>query len=460
MKISQLTIKNFRQFEDLDLNLTYPKGHEKAGQPLDKVCLIGQSGTGKTTLLEIVKRLALGFPPDDITVRLFQSYYPIDFKDKGYAEGKFINSKNQAVHHSLNRKGYAGKGVNNTTNETLSQEEKDKLLKETVTKHLLYFPAGITSIKAFENGVFTSEANKVISDALFELKDELLYFEFNQDNAANLWLNYLKGIYQHQRKEVNFRLALTKRAEKEIVNIKTEMDNWRKTNPNPLKTLAEECLDKFLNKFHLATKTEFDDVDELKTIQIRLLHNHQSIPYQELSTGTRQILYTALPIYYLLKDNSIVLMDEPENSLYPDIQTEIIPYYLSLDKSEGKNTQFFFATHSPIIASSFEPWEVVELKLTATGKVYRELYFEGENHVNNYTIDPRYLRWDSILTKVFDLNEEGNTKFRADKVMEFSLLKRELNDLKKQGKLTNPSAETQDLIKKYKKAGELLNWQR
>lgn len=459
MKISQLTIKNFRQFDDLELNLTYPKGHEKAGQPLDKVCLIGQSGTGKTTLLEVVKRLSLGFPPIKITSTLFQSYSSMDFGKKGYAEGKFTNSKNQSVHHSLDRKGFGGKGINNVTNKSLNQEEKDKLLDETITNNILYFPAGITKLNGFERGFFSTEENKKISDALFQIKDKFLYFEFNQDNAANLWLEVLQKVYDYQEGEVDFRITLTKKAEKDAsIIIKTEMDNWRAANPNPLDALAEECLDKFLNKFHLATKTEFDKLKELNSIQIRLLNNGKSIPYEELSTGTRQVLYTALPIYYLLKDNSIVLMDEPENSLYPDIQTEIIPYYLSLDKSEGKNTQFFFATHSPIIASSFEPWEVVELKLNSEGKVYRKQYFEGENHVNNYKVDPRYLRWDSILLKVFDLREEGNTEFRSNKLMEFSILKRKLMTLKQEGKLQNPSDETKKLIEAYKKAGELLDW--
>ena len=55
MKIEQLEIKNYMQFKDLKLDLTYPKGHKKEGEPLDKICIIGQSGTGKTNLLEIIK---------------------------------------------------------------------------------------------------------------------------------------------------------------------------------------------------------------------------------------------------------------------------------------------------------------------------------------------------------------------------------------------------------------------
>ena len=51
MKISRIIVKDFQQFKLLDLDLTDPQ----TGQPLDKVCLIGRNGTGKSTLLRIVK---------------------------------------------------------------------------------------------------------------------------------------------------------------------------------------------------------------------------------------------------------------------------------------------------------------------------------------------------------------------------------------------------------------------
>ncbi len=51
MKVSHIYIKDYHQFKDFELDLTYPAGHPKAGKPLDKVCIIGQSGTGKTSLL-------------------------------------------------------------------------------------------------------------------------------------------------------------------------------------------------------------------------------------------------------------------------------------------------------------------------------------------------------------------------------------------------------------------------
>ena len=41
MKICNLNISNYKQFKNLELDLTYPSGHEKEGQPLDKICIIG-----------------------------------------------------------------------------------------------------------------------------------------------------------------------------------------------------------------------------------------------------------------------------------------------------------------------------------------------------------------------------------------------------------------------------------
>lgn len=55
MKIARIELKDFNQFKHVTLDLTYPRGHEKAGEPLDKVCIIGQSGTGKTSLLRLIK---------------------------------------------------------------------------------------------------------------------------------------------------------------------------------------------------------------------------------------------------------------------------------------------------------------------------------------------------------------------------------------------------------------------
>ncbi|PKP16885.1 MAG: hypothetical protein CVU07_05475, partial [Bacteroidetes bacterium HGW-Bacteroidetes-23] len=57
MKISKLHIDKFRHLQNLEFDFTYPEDFhitEKRGKPLDKICFIGQSATGKTGLLELI----------------------------------------------------------------------------------------------------------------------------------------------------------------------------------------------------------------------------------------------------------------------------------------------------------------------------------------------------------------------------------------------------------------------
>ena len=63
--------------------------------------------------------------------------------------------------------------------------------------------------------------------------------------------------------------------------------------------------------------------------------------------------------------SAIALIDEPENSLFPSILYDLIKVYTDT----APNTQFFFATHSPIIASQFDPEERIILEFSEQGRV-------------------------------------------------------------------------------------------
>lgn len=169
------------------------------------------------------------------------------------------------------------------------------------------------------------------------------------------------------------------------------------------------------------------------------------MPYHLLSTGTKQILLTAMPLYLLKPDKTLIFCDEPERSLYPSLQKFLIDYYISLTK----NSQFFFATHSPIIASCFEPWEIVELKFDKRGYVYQEKYYpEGtERHIDNYTIIPSYLTYDLMLSKVFDLPETHPME-RSEKITEVLMLRNQL--LKLREKDETDSEKAKEIYQKYR----------
>lgn len=180
-----------------------------------------------------------------------------------------------------------------------------------------------------------------------------------------------------------------------------------------------------------------ESIMDLGTIQLQTLDG-LNVPFDFWSTGTRQLVQTVIPLFQLKPQNAMVLIDEPERSLYPDIQGSLIDTYVKL----APECQFFFATHSPIITSAFEPWEIVELKFDSGHKsVSRELHYTGENHVDNYKYFPEYLRWDSILQRIFDLDEEGSKK-RLRALEELTKLEAAIEELKAEDKLDTPKGKT------------------
>ncbi len=178
-----------------------------------------------------------------------------------------------------------------------------------------------------------------------------------------------------------------------------------------------------------------------------------AVPGEFWSTGTGHIMMTVLPLFQIKPGNAVILIDDPERSLYPDIQLEIVDLYMK----HTRECQFFFATHSPIIASVFEPWEIVELKFDKEHRrVSLDRFYEGENHVENYRYYPQYLRWDSILYRIFDLKSEGGKKRNKelDKLAELNVRIRKFNE---QNSLDTPEA--QKLIEKALKLSKKLDWE-
>ena len=96
MKLSYLKINNHLQFNDIEFKFTYPEGQEKANLPLEKICLIGQSGTGKTVILKFIERILDGIisnNPNKINVN--ESDYKMVFSFPERGENKWICSESE-----------------------------------------------------------------------------------------------------------------------------------------------------------------------------------------------------------------------------------------------------------------------------------------------------------------------------------------------------------------------------
>jgi len=462
MKICNLNITNYKQFKELELDLTYPIGHQKEGKPLDKICIIGQSGTGKTNLLNIIKKSIVDFselPKNEYLP--FQSFSKKANEDSYIATKFIINnslicetlftkisseiSANDNIELSDNEKKYfigVDKSTNNDYKSKVKMTDSDTILLDGFMKHrekIILNGIEIYGINGFEQELKLIdekifEINKkynTVSQSIKELKSKNFIdkniININDENHNSWELikdridEYKNGYSQHINKLTN-RLLNDDDYSKE--SYKNDVKSWENENENILENIALK-LNFILNKFNLELTKIDENQRSYNDLIIKDLSNDTIIKYDNLSTGTKNLLSSFIPLNIYQPQDSMILIDEPEISFYPDIQIKLTELYSEV----GSNNQLIIATHSPLIASSFEPWEIVELKFDENNQIYRELYFEGENHQDNYFLDPRVLTWTTILTDIFDLKEDSNVKFRHQSLMEYASLKAEIKSI-------------------------------
>jgi predicted ATP-dependent endonuclease of OLD family len=344
MKLKKLKIDSYLHLQDLEFDFTYPEGHKKAGLPLEKICFIGQSATGKTTLLEIISNIisyllkakTIGNSIDEIS---FDS------------TGKFKNG-------SL-KLSFDGKDLDYNKDLINYNNFKYDFIHCTggVVGKLLSNPKSINKLLFFDSNYVSNENIKYFNTNPLEIvfeKREFNYqhldeFIFNENISEVYLVKLLESFLDFRQKyDTIVRELLKKGLISDLDKFNKEFQKWQKDNPNPLDEFSAK-FDKLLNKLNL----EIDKVSVEYPIPFKNKLNDEIIPISGLSTGTKALLLYMLPLFQIDTSQSIVLIDEPERSLYPDVQMELMDFY----RQVSPDAQFIIATHSPFIAASFEPEE-------------------------------------------------------------------------------------------------------
>lgn len=81
-----------------------------------------------------------------------------------------------------------------------------------------------------------------------------------------------------------------------------------------------------------------------------LFNSDEKVLFGSLSSGQKSIISTLIGISTAIEENSLICIDEPEISLHPEWQEEII-YKLQQVFNEIKGCHFIIATHSPQVVS-------------------------------------------------------------------------------------------------------------
>lgn len=465
MKICKIYIKNFEQFQDVELDFFNPE----TKQPVEKICFIGRNGTGKSKLLRIISwlntsilrnlndpqrpRLYLG---DDGAARII---YQILHKEEQYLvfyfqghtdifriyllnEGQkfeFISlllaASSLAEVHQVNEFG-------KLTESTRSNHFLSSLFFNDNSKDLLIYSPAESRSNSYLDIVDVPKTN--VSDAL-NLFSALPYNALVSSQTVDaFWKLLVFNLKKRSEERENF-----ERSESNLNKTKAKLiEEFDKANPEILHGLAQ-VWNKILEKAGL----EFDAdgasnpiqlTDNLKAY-IRLKKSKEIIRYSDLSTGIRNFIFRIGHIYSLYFnreiDRAFLLIDEPENSLFPDFLFDLLETYqeIIIDKRGQSNTQMFFATHHPIIAAQFQPYERVILDWKDDGSV---LIKKGYSPVGD---DP-----NDVLSNDFKLKDLMGVEGR--KMWE------KYQELKKRLMRVKEPNEKEALITEITKIGSLYNF--
>ncbi|MBC7552495.1 MAG: AAA family ATPase, partial [Taibaiella sp.] len=222
MKVSQIIIKDFHQFKDLTIDLTYPKGHAKEGQPLDKVCFIGQSGTGKTSLLELIPKFLSNYDTPLIIksgrksierrIRVQTSFglnneYQMDTAFVESATEGLIERK--SAHHKHNNEPIDPKSI--------IDYYQTKWISDISTK-VIYFPANL---------------NYDIEEAIESTINDKVIIDFSADKVSSIWSLILEKIQKYQEQELQIRQGISKTVEQASNNLDViklalkKLEDWK-----------------------------------------------------------------------------------------------------------------------------------------------------------------------------------------------------------------------------------------
>jgi len=382
MKILKLIIKDYQQFKHLELDFTHPE----TGEPLDKICFIGRNATGKSTILELLNRqlLSKSFPDNLFVFEILiknNKYIIAHFRSHSIILPASIKNFGNWLSFLQQKEFYVAYNEWFEGNDVEYSEEGIEFIKECLSIGISY------SVSLLQNNnsdllIYCppeSPENSYLFDdipdiSLNEAMELFKYFSFSNEVSENTIKDFWRLlVFNIKNREDLFKTFAENNDDKSYKYLKEAFNRENNDILFEISRLWSKILEKANLYFDYEhAKIPIQLTDNLKAY-IRVKSNNEIVPYHKLSTGIRNFVFKIGHIYSLYFNRKIergfLLVDEPENSLFPDFLYDLIDeVYCKI--IENQNTQFFVSTHNPIIAAQFEPYERIILDFDDEGFVF------------------------------------------------------------------------------------------
>lgn len=373
MKIKRLKIKGYKIFDDIELDFT-----DNNGKALDLVVFAGVNGSGKTTIFELISKLFSEssniFRLDKlISIDEFNSDFDSIMCKEIQVDIELEESSRHAMADLLSNFLMLSKNLETTNDDKVPNQISRVLQKFNKTSNDITLQYELKTIddkvQIVKNDflLFAILSSKNISSyakIAYFLSSSWSTHKKLSKIAKKLTVNKVKSSsiesvdkYDVTEDGVVSSVDILEQSEDIGKYIVKSMFNKMLSNENLTvkESLAKsiEMLNSPLEEFSLYTKLIKIENDE----PVFQSFNGQKLKLEDLSAGEKNLFYRSCYLNMMNLNNSILLVDEPENSLHPSWQQRI----LSLYKKSGKNNQVFIATHSPFIISSSSPENIILL---------------------------------------------------------------------------------------------------
>lgn len=314
MKIKKVKWNNHEILGNLEIDFT----NSSTGEPFDTIIFAGENGTGKTTILDTLSTF--------LNLGTFEHFDFIEYRIDGNTF-KAIPASDGTTHRNF------FDVEDNTGNIQKIRSDKSNNFKtiESNSQDIRHY--GCVSSKAradYKTKQVTSTTTRSLDldkydndqeDDFTSLKQLLIDIQ-NQDNSEYVELN--KGLGAAPK-------------------------SWSDYYPSSKIYRFKNAFDNFFDKI------KYEKVEDRVNEKLVLFNKGgKTISIDNLSTGEKQIVFRGS---YLLKNNrkldgAAIMIDEPELSMHPKWQKNILKYYKDLFTKDSKQkSQLFIATHSEYVVA-------------------------------------------------------------------------------------------------------------